>query len=131
MATLGCAAYTWLEPFTLDQTAALFRDRVRPNCDIWVATTGGEVVAFLAINGSFVERTYVDPAYWRQGWGTRLVALAKDLSPDGLKLFTHAENRAARSLYERHGFKSARFFTSDPPESAPYVTYEWRPDRKR
>jgi ribosomal protein S18 acetylase RimI-like enzyme len=74
---------------------------------------------------------YVDPSQWRKGWGTRLVVFAKSLSPSGLELHTHQENRAARRLYETHGFKAVRFGTSPPPESAPDVEYHWKPDNKK
>ena len=62
--------------------------------------------------------------------GTRLIIFAKSLSPNGLELHTHQENRAARSLYEKHGFKAVHFGTSPPPESAPDVEYHWKPDDK-
>ncbi|MGH9370583.1 MAG: GNAT family N-acetyltransferase [Vicinamibacterales bacterium] len=149
----GVAAFTGIiEPFTWDRLAALFRERVLPNCDIWVGTADGEVVAFIALNdlaqfaeriravaprmddrvlsnaiGASIDRLYVAPEHWRQGWGSRLVELAKELSPGGLTLFAGVEPRAAGALYEKHGFKPVEFFTSDPPESARYVTYEWRP----
>jgi hypothetical protein len=47
------------------------------------------VVAFLAMMGSYIDRTFVDPSEWRRGWGTRLVLLAQTLQPDGLELHTH------------------------------------------
>jgi len=78
-------------------------------------------------NGSYIDRMYVDPIEWRKGWGARLVALAKELSPSGLELHTHQENHAARALYEKQGFVAVRFGQSLPPESAPDVEYHWRP----
>lgn len=87
-----------------------------------------QVVAYLAMKGSYIDRMFVDPSQWRKGWGTRLVAFAKSLSPNGLELHTHQENRAARRLYEKHGFRAVKFGTSPPPESAPDVEYHWRPD---
>jgi ribosomal protein S18 acetylase RimI-like enzyme len=89
------------------------------------------VVAYLAINGSYIDRMYVDPNEWRKGWGVRLVALAKDLSPHGLELHTHQANRPARALYEKQGFVAVGFGVSPPPESAPDVEYQWRPSNQR
>jgi len=80
------------------------------------------------MKGSYIDRMFVDPSQWRKGWGTRLVVFAKSLSPNGLELHTHQENRAARRLYERHDFRAVTFGTSPPPESAPDVEYHWRPD---
>jgi ribosomal protein S18 acetylase RimI-like enzyme len=100
---------------------------IRPKCRIWVGTLDEQIIAYLAMNGSYIDRLYVDPPEWRKGWGTRFVNLAKQLSPQGIELHTHVENLAARALYERHGFKAVKFGTSPPPESAPDVEYHWRP----
>ena len=126
----GMAAYTYLPTFqamTLEQARWVWVNIIRPKCTIWVGTLDEQIVAYLAMNGSYIDRLYVDPAEWRKGWGTRFVNLAKQLSPQGLELHTHVENLAARALYERHGFKAVRFGTSPPPESAPDVEYHWRP----
>lgn len=127
----GRATYTFLptwQALTLDEAGKVFGVVIRPRCDIWVGTLDSQVVAYLAMNGSYVDRMYVDPTHWRQGWGTRLVTLAKRLFPRGLELHTHQENSAARAFYEKHGFRAVRFGVSPPPESAPDVEYDWRPD---
>ena len=128
----GAAAYAdWTTPFTLEQTAAVFRRSVLGRCRIWVATTGEELVAFIAIAGSSIERLYVDPAHWRQGWGMRLVELAKRLCADGLDVDTDADDEAPCGLYERCGFRAVRYFTGEPGDSARTVTYKWKPDAHR
>jgi len=76
----GRAAYTFLptwQTFTVESAEAVFRNVIRPKCDIWVGTLHQTVVAYLAMNGSCIDRMYVDPIEWRNGWGARLVALAK------------------------------------------------------
>jgi len=126
----GMAAYTCLptwQAMTLEQARLVWTNIIRPKCTIWVGTLDEQIVAYLAMSGSYIDRLYADPAEWRKGWGTRFVNLAKQLSPQGLELHTHVENLAARALYERHGFKAVRFGTSPPPESAPDVEYHWRP----
>ena len=126
----GRAAYPYLptwQALTLAHARAVVRDVIRVECAIWVGTRDDEVVAYLAMNGSTLDRLYVDPSEWRRGWGTRLIALAKTLSPHGLELVTHQANLAARSLYEKHGFTAVAFGLSPPPESAPDVEYHWRP----
>ena len=77
------------------------------------------------MNGSYIDRMYVDPSEWRTGWGTRLVEFAKNLFPDGLELHTHQQNAVARAFYERHGFTAVKFSMSPPPECAPDVEYHW------
>lgn len=126
----GLAAYTYLptwQALTIEAARQVFHDVIRPQCAIWVGTLDERIIAYLAMNESYIDRLYVDPSEWRQGWGTRLVGLAKQLSPLGLELHTHQANRAARALYETHGFRAVKFGTSPPPESAPDVEYHWRP----
>ena len=127
----GHAAYTYLptwQAFTLDEAGKVFRNVIRLRCQLWVGTRDEQVVAYLAIKDDYLDRLYVDPGAWRQGWGTRLVIFAKRLRPAGLSLYTHQENHAARRLYEKHGFTVVRFGVSPPPESAPDVEYRWTPD---
>ena len=127
----GRAAYRFLpnwQALTLERAGEIFREMIRPRCNIWVGTRHEHVVAFLAMTGSYIARMFVDPAEWRKGWGTRFVLFAKTLHPSGLELHTHQENHAARQLYEKHGFRAVKFGVSPPPESAPDVEYHWRPD---
>lgn len=126
----GQATYTYLptwQAFTLEMAGWVFANIIKPNCDLWVGTQNGQIVAFLAMKGSYIDRLYVDPSVWRTGWGRRLVQFARQLSPQGLELHTHQENWPARTLYEREGFKAVRYGISPPPESAPDVEYHWRP----
>ena len=126
----GRAAYPYLptwQALTLEHAREVVRDVIRVECAIWVGTLDDDIVAYLAMNGSTLDRLYVDPSEWRRGWGTRFIALAKTLSPHGLELVTHQANIAARTLYEKHGFKAVAFGLSPPPESAPDVDYHWRP----
>ena len=126
----GRARYTFLptwQAFSLDRARDVFREVIRPRCRIWVGVQGARVVAYLAMKGSYIDRMYVDPSEWRKGWGTRLIDLAKELSPDGLELRTHRQNAGARAFYEKHGFTVVTFGISPPPECAPDVEYHWRP----
>jgi GNAT superfamily N-acetyltransferase len=126
----GRAVYTFLpdwQSLTLERAREIFRQIIRPRCAIWVGVSDEHIVAILAMNGSYIDRMYVDPAEWRTGWGTRLIAFAKALCPEGLELCTHQQNHGARTLYEKHQFKAVRFGISPPPENAPDVEYHWRP----
>jgi len=127
----GQTAYDFLpmwQTLTFNEAAKIFQEVIRPACDIWVGTLNCQVVAYIAMKGSYIDRMYIDPSEWRKGWGTRLIGFAKQLSPDGLELHTHQENNSACRLYEEYGFKAVRFGTSPPPERAPDVEYHWRPD---
>jgi GNAT superfamily N-acetyltransferase len=127
----GRAVYTFLpdwQSLTLERAGDIFRQVIRPRCMIWVGVSDERVVAFLAMNGSYIDRMYVDPAEWRKGWATRMIMFAKTLFPDGLELCTHQQNHGARTLYEKHGFRAVRFGVSPAPENAPDVEYHWRPE---
>ncbi len=127
----GQAEYTYLptwQAFTLDKARTVFRKYILPECELWVGIESGHIVAYLAMNGSTVDRLYVDPPAQGKGWGSRLIEFAKKLNPEGLELYTHQANTRARALYERDGFVAVRFGISPPPESAPDVEYHWRPN---
>ena len=113
---------------TLEDSARIFREHIAPRCDIWVAQRGRELLGFLAISGSYIDRMYVRPGAQRGGVGAALLEKARELSPEGLELHTHQKNHPARDFYEKHGFRAIRFGLSPPPESEPDVEYGWRPD---
>ena len=127
-------AYPYLP---LEQARTLVDDReffcrvILPNNAVWVALVGEEVVGFLAIGGSYVDRLYIHPARQRQGIGSTLIAKAKELSPTGVQLHTHQKNTQARAFYEGHRFHVAKLGISPPPESEPDIEYHWTPATDR
>jgi GNAT superfamily N-acetyltransferase len=126
----GTAVYSFLPAWpalTGEKAHWVFRHIIQARCAIWIGTVDERIVAYLAMNGSYIDRLYVDPSEWRKGWGARLIDFAKQRSPQGLELHTHQENHGARSLYEAHGFTVVKFGLSPPPELVPDVEYHWRP----
>ncbi len=115
---------------TLDEDFAFFQQVLLPRFDIWVAEEQDQLVGFLAMNGSYIDRLYVLPSVQRLGIGAALIKHAKKLSPSGIELHTHQKNLAARGFYEKHGFLAIHFGVSPPPESEPDVEYHWRPDER-
>jgi GNAT superfamily N-acetyltransferase len=116
---------------TAEISVRVFREVIAVENLIWGAVQENCIVGILAINGSEIDRMYVRPGAQRCGIGTALLQKARELSPSGLELFTHEENRAARTFYEKHGFRPVRFGISPPPESEPDVLYRWTPDSRR
>ena len=112
---------------TLAEDGDFFRGVILPNDAVWVALVGKEVMGFLAIGGSYVDRLYIHPARQRQGIGSMLIAKAKELSPTGVQLHTHQKNTQARAFYEGHGFHVAKLGISPPPESESDIEYHWTP----
>jgi hypothetical protein len=71
----GRSAYTFLptwQTLTIERAQEISRNVIRPTCDIWVGTLDDDVVAYLAMQGSYIDRMFVDPIEWRKGWGDRL-----------------------------------------------------------
>ena len=120
------AAYPFLpleQARTIDEDRAFFRSSILARCRLSVAVEGNAPRAFLAMEGAYLDRLYVDPAHQRRGLGTLLLAEAIRACQGGIELHTHLENRAARAFYEKHGFRAIAFGLSPPPESAPDVKY--------
>lgn len=110
-------------PFEMD--CAYFREHILPENQVWVAESGGRPVGFLAINGDFIDHLYIAPDFWRMGVGGALLAHARTLSPQRLRLFTLQINTNARTFYEKNGFQILRLGISPPPENEPDVEYIW------
>lgn len=126
----GRQAYPYLPAWrsmTPDIALGVFRNHIAARCDVFVAGRARDVLGYLALDGSYVNRLYVDPPYQGQGIGRRLIEHARALSPAGLELHTHQQNEAACAFYQRLGFVAVRYGVSPAPESAPDVEYHWRP----
>ncbi len=124
----GKQAYPYLDAWrrmTPETAQVIFRKAILDKSNIWVAVSRLRLAGFSALQGSLIDRLYVDPNCQREGWGKLLLDHAKSLSPDGLKLFTHQENITGCAFYEKEGFQAVAFSTSPPPESAPDVEYRW------
>ncbi len=112
--------------YKLDDAREFFQRAVIPENQIWVYERDGVALGFLAIQGEFIDRLYVDPAYHRQGIGQALLSKARKLLPKHMWLYTHVANKMARAFYEKNGFVAEKFGVSPAPESEPDVEYHWR-----
>jgi GNAT superfamily N-acetyltransferase len=82
------------------------------------------VTGLMAINGNCLDQLYIHNNYQKTGIGSRLLNLAKELSPGKLRLYTFEANKNARAFYEKHGFKIiGRNFENE--ENLPDIKYEW------
>jgi GNAT superfamily N-acetyltransferase len=115
-------------PFEMD--CAFFRDHILPDNRVWVAETDGRPVAFMAVKDDFIDQLYVDPDCWRVGVGRALLAYARILSPQRLRLFTLQINLNARAFYEKNDFTVFKLGVSPPPENEPDVEYVWVNEKK-
>jgi GNAT superfamily N-acetyltransferase len=104
-----------------------FEEVILPTMDVWVTEESDAVVALLVLENEWIDQLYVDPHMTGLGLGSRLVALAKQQRPAGLKLWTFEANVRARRFYERLGFVAVGATPGDNEEGAPDIRYEWRP----
>ena len=63
------------------------------------------VVGLMVVGGTELDQLYIHVDYQGQGIGTKLLDIAKELSPGKLQLFTFEVNDGAQAFYEKHGFK--------------------------
>ncbi|WLQ44805.1 GNAT family N-acetyltransferase [Streptomyces laculatispora] len=104
---------------------------VLPDTEVWVAELheeegASEIVGFVSLDGEELEHLYLSPGARRRGIGTRLLAKAKERSPEGLALHTFQRNAGARAFYERHGFTAIGFSDGGRNEEGePDVRYRW------
>lgn len=111
---------------TDDEVRAWFTHVVIPLRETWVADAGGEVAGLMVLDDGELDQLYLDPARRGQGLGDRFVALAKELRPDGLELWTFQVNGPARRFYARHGFHEVlRTDGHANEEREPDVRYAW------
>jgi len=94
------------------------------------------VLGFMAQSQQQISHLYLCESIQGQGVGTRLLQLAKQRSPQGLKLYTFQDNVRARQFYAQFGFVETAFGTA-PKADNPWATRAgqladvllcWRPE---
>ena len=123
------ATYSFAAAHSDDDVRGWIRSEVGQNDEWFVAVgAGGSVVAIMALEGDDLGQLYVHPDWLGRGVGSRLVELAKQQKPGGLRLYTFQVNDRARRFYERHGFVAEWFGDgSANEERQPDVRYVWHP----
>src|SRR5262245_15187503 len=123
------------QAYTLDDDRGYLRDSLSVQSAIWLAEIEADIVGFMAIkfddaaagaDAALIDQLFVARGRQRAGIGTTLLGVAKQLFPNGLRLYTFQRNTTARAFYEQRGFTAVRFGVSPPPENEPDVEYRWR-----
>jgi ribosomal protein S18 acetylase RimI-like enzyme len=78
----------------------------------FVACLGEQIVGFVGVDGTYLSWLYVDPAYYRQGIGRRLLRLGVALIGPQAWTVALVGNMRAQQLYESEGFQVVRTFES-------------------
>ncbi len=123
------ATYGWPPVHTDDEVRSWVRDVLLPSTETWVATApDGRLVGFMSLKTDELDQLWLLPDHTGQGLGSRFVALAKELRPAGLSLFTFQVNTGARRFYERHGFRVVDLNEGERNEERkPDIRYAWVP----
>lgn len=119
------AAMPWLPRLHTDaETRWWVENVVLEQCRVWLAeeTGTGAAVGFAALDGDWLEHLYLRPDARGRGIGARLLDEVVRHHPDGpLSLHVFRRNTAARTFYERHGFRAV-------PGSGSTANEEGEPD---
>jgi GNAT superfamily N-acetyltransferase len=138
-ADAGALAEVWLRSFdaalpgvrrahTDDEVRGWFRDVVLPQRETWAADAAGVVVGLMVLGPGEIDQLYLDPDWRGRGLGDRFVALAQELFPSGLSLWTFQVNESACRFYERHGFVAVEWTDgAGNEEREADVRYAWAP----
>lgn len=110
-----------------DEVHAWFEQVVLPEREVWIAENEATVVGIAVLEDDWLDQIYVHPDHTGHGVGSRLMSVAKEQRPSGLRLWTFQSNDGARRFYERHGFIATGATDGDNEEGAPDVRYEWSP----
>lgn len=91
-----------------------------------VAVRDDVIIGFAATRPGWLDHLYVAPSLQRVGVGSLLLAEARRLGGDPLRLWVFQRNLAAREFYRRHGFvEEERTDGSHNEEREPDVRMIW------
>jgi ribosomal protein S18 acetylase RimI-like enzyme len=113
-----------VDPHTIEEQIAYFKDKVVPENTVRLAWSQDELVGFLASTPESITLLHIKVSHIGRGIGTQLLRLAQAESTGSLWLFTFRQNERACRFYEHHGFKvAARGF--EPFWQFEDVKYVW------
>jgi GNAT superfamily N-acetyltransferase len=110
------------------ETRAWIRDVVLSGYEVVVAEADGRVAGFAALDADMLGHLYVHPGLQRRGIGEALLARAKELRPNGFRLWVFQRNTRARRFYEQRGLRLVELTDgAGNEEREPDALYEWSP----
>jgi GNAT superfamily N-acetyltransferase len=121
------ATYDFPLAHTDDEVRGWVREAIATQ-ETWIAVDDDRVVGWMVVAPGELDQLYIAPDRLGEGFGRRLLEVAKERSPDGLSLYTFQVNARARRFYERNGFVADWLGDgSANEEGQPDVRYVWRP----
>jgi chorismate mutase/GNAT superfamily N-acetyltransferase len=110
---------------TAGEVRAWLAGRLRHD-EVWLAEADGAAAAYLRLTDAWLDDLYVVPERAREGIGSALLDLAKQLRPDGFCLWVFEQNEPARAFYRHHGLIDLEHTDgSANEERAPDVRMAW------
>ena len=113
------ATHGFLTPEHRAEIDAMVAEQFLPNAELWLALdTDDRPVGFLVMDGEMIDALFVDPSVHGQGYGTRLLDKALELSPNPT---VDASEQATNALpfYLARGFQVVGRSETDP-QGRPY-----------
>ena len=108
------------------------RDVLLRDFEVHVACLDGRLIGFLALMApDHLGHLYLDGAHVGRGLGSRLVDLAKERFPGGLRLWAFQDNHDALRFYRRHGFVAVQWTTATTRRAAPTCSWSGPPRPRR
>ena len=108
-----------------EEDRTFVRSELFKTCHIRLAFFDKRACGFVALDHGWIRQMHVDPGHFGKGIGSALIRDAK-CQTDRLELWCFQDNKRARQLYERHGFKPAEFTDgAGNAEQTPDVRYVW------
>lgn len=121
------ATYDFPLAHTDDEVRGWVRETIASR-ETWIVAHDKRVVGWMVVAPGELDQLYIAPDRLGEGFGRRLLEVAKERSPDGLSLYTFQVNDRARRFYERNGFVADWLGDgSANEEGQPDVRYVWRP----
>ena len=110
---------------TEDENRIFVRNVLFKTCRIRLAFFEKRASGFVAVEDGWIRQLHVDPWVFSKGIGSALIRDAKTQN-DRLELWCFQDNKRARQLYERHGFKPVEFTDgAGNDEKMPDIRYVW------
>jgi ribosomal protein S18 acetylase RimI-like enzyme len=122
--------------YTNKEMLAWVKAYLLQECEVSIATSrvsaqSQKSVAVLATSQgrgiTWIEQLYIDPQYVDKGIGSALLRHIFNNKQKPFRLYVFQENKGARRLYERLGFRAIEFSDGERnEEKCPDVLYELR-----
>ncbi len=110
---------------TSEEDETFFCDQIFSKHSVWGAFDSGKIVGVIAFRDGWVDQLYILPSHQGHGFGTTLLAIAKENNVT-LSLRTFQRNVGAQRFYERHGFVAVQQTDgNNNEEREPDILYSW------